>query len=41
MKNILGIILAGVGTMLATISTGACPIVFVDEPKMSKKMLEK
>ncbi len=41
MKNFLAMILSGVGMFAATISTSACPIVWMDEPSMPNKMIEK
>lgn len=41
MKNLLAMILAATGTLLANVSISACPAFFLDEPKLSRKMLEK
>lgn len=41
MKKLLAMILSGVGVLAAGAATTACVIVLIDEPTMSKKMIEK
>lgn len=41
MKNILGMILGGIGTVLSFASINACPWGWIDEPVATKKMIEK
>ena len=41
MKKLLAMILGGTGIAMSTFSGSACPIVFVDEPKMPKSMIER
>ncbi len=41
MKAVLISIISALGAALAATATSACVLVFVDEPKMPKAMLEK
>lgn len=41
MKKLLAMILGVAGTEMASISDVACPILFIDEPEMSKNMIER
>ncbi len=41
MKNFLAMILGGLGSSVASITENACAIGWVDEPEMSRKMIER
>lgn len=41
MKAMLVSIITALGAAVAAVSTTGCAIVFIDEPKMPKSMLEK
>ena len=41
MKKLFAMILSGVGILAAGAASMACPIIVLDEPEMSKKMIEK
>ena len=41
MKALLVSTIAAVGALFATIGTSACPVVWIDEPKMPKCLIEK
>ena len=41
MKKTLSMLLGAVGLMVAGIATTGCWLVFIDEPKMPKSMLNK
>lgn len=41
MKKLFAMILSGVGILAAGAASTACLIVFMDEPEMSNKMIER
>lgn len=41
MKKLFAMILSGVGILAAGAASSACLIVFMDEPQMSKSMIER
>lgn len=41
MKNFLAMILGGLGISAASASENACAIAWIDEPEMSRKMIER
>lgn len=41
MKKLLAMVLSGVGILAATAASTACVFFVLDEPVMSKKMIEK
>lgn len=41
MKKLLAMVLSGVGILAAGAATSACLIVILDEPEMSKEMIER
>ena len=41
MKKLLAMILSGVGILAAGVGSAACALVILDEPEMSKEMIER
>lgn len=41
MKKLLAMILGGMGSSVANISDSLCPVGWIDEPEMSKSMIER
>ena len=41
MKKLLAMILSGIGLLAAGAASAACVILVVDEPEMSKSMIER
>ena len=41
MKKLLAMILSGVGILAAGAASAACALVVLDEPEMSKEMIER
>ena len=41
MKKLLSMILGGTGTVVASVSDNMCPVGWIDEPEMSKNMIER
>ena len=41
MKKVLAMILSGVGLLAAGAASAACLILVIDEPEMSKRMIER
>lgn len=41
MKKLLAMILGVAGTEVASLSDVACPLAWIDEPEMSKHMIER
>ena len=41
MKRLLAMVLSGVGILAAGAASVACPMFIIDEPEMSKEMIEK
>lgn len=41
MKKLLAMLLAGVGVLAAGVGSVACTVFIIDEPEMSKEMIER
>ena len=41
MKKLFAMVLAGIGVLAAGAASTACVVVLLDEPTMSKKMIER
>ncbi len=41
MKKLFAMVLSGIGVLAAGAASMACPIIVLDEPKMSKSMIER
>lgn len=41
MKKLLAMVLSGVGILAAGAATSACVMIVIDEPEMSKEMIER